>query len=184
MGREIRQVPSNWQHPMSEEYPDRKQPMYDQSYDEARAEWVEGLRAWNAGEDKRREEYKNDDGSYMDYWIWYGQPPEREYYRPWKDDEATWFQLWETVSEGTPVTPPFATKQELADYLAANGDEWDQKRCLDPHSCRLFGLTLGKPGWGKEKAERFVFGSGWAPSMVVADGKVMDGVTAVTSDQL
>jgi hypothetical protein len=26
-----------------------------------------------------------------------------------KGKEATWFQAWETVTEGTPVTPPFAT---------------------------------------------------------------------------
>jgi hypothetical protein len=26
-----------------------------------------------------------------------------------RDKEATWFQAWKTVTEGTPVTPPFAT---------------------------------------------------------------------------
>jgi hypothetical protein len=35
-----------------------------------------------------------------------------------QDKEATWFQAWETVTEGTPVTPPFATTDELVDYLA------------------------------------------------------------------
>jgi hypothetical protein len=182
MGREIRKVPANWQHPKSQEYPDRMQSMFDENYSDARAEWLEGLRAWEAGEDKDREAYKNDDGTYMDYWEWSGAPPTRAYYRPWNDDEATWFQLWETVSEGTPVTPPFATQQELADYLAVNGDEWDQSCCNDPHSCALFGLTPGKPGWGKEQAEKFVFGAGWAPSMVITGGRLMSGVEAVTQN--
>lgn len=180
MGREIRKVPPNWDHPKSDEYPDRLKPMHDQSYEGARSEWLEGLRAWDAGEDKDREKFKQDDGSYYDYWEWNGNPPDREHYRPWKDEDATWFQLWETVSEGTPVSPPFATRQELADHLAMNGDAWDQSRCTDPHTCRLFGLTPGKPGWGKKKAESFVFGSGWAPSLVMDNGRLMDGVTAVT----
>jgi hypothetical protein len=64
----------------------------------------------------------------------------------------TWFQVYETVSEGTPVTPPFATKEELVDYLVANGDFWDQHR--------------GDGGWSRENAEAFV-GAGFAMSLVV-----------------
>jgi hypothetical protein len=183
MGREIRRVPPNWQHPKSEEYPDRDQAMYDRRFDDAAAEWREGLRKWEAGEDDAREEYKNDDGTYQEYWEWHGNPPERAYYRPWRDEEATWYQLWQTVSEGTPVSPPFATKEELAEYLAKNGDTWDQDRCKDPRACQTFGLTPGKPGWGKEVAYNFVMGDGWAPSMVISDGKFMSGVEFVATHQ-
>lgn len=183
MGREIRRVPANWQHPDRD--PDynehgRKglQPMYDKSFDDAFAEWLADFDRIRAGklEGYEVECYPNG----LADWLEDSHAPCRAYYRPWKDEEATWFQLWETVSEGTPVSPPFATKQELADHLAKHGDSWDQSRCQDPHTCRLFGLTPGKPGWGKQKAESFVFGGGWAPSMVVENGRVMDGVTAVT----
>lgn len=68
-------------------------------------------------------------------------PPEREYYRSWKDEDATWFQVWETVSEGTPVTPPFATKEELIDYLVANGDFWDQKRRQEQNQGRYISMN-------------------------------------------
>lgn len=157
MGREIRRVPPNWQHP---------QKMYasglayasmlDQTFAAAVAEWEEGHRRWNAGEDPAREQYKNDDGSYQSYAEWNGDKPDDPYYyRPWQDHEATWFQLWETVSEGSPVSPPFATLEELAQHLAKHGDQWDQRR--------------GHGGWGIARARAFCE-AGWAPSMMVADG--------------
>mgnify|MGYP001168790658 CR=1 FL=1 len=175
MGREIRRVPPNWDHPISkDEYGrERRQPMYDSTYAAARTEWLEELRKWEASEDHDRDKHRREDGSAYDYWEWNSGPPDRAYYRPWSDDEATWFQLWETVSEGTPVSPPFETLDELAQYLAEHGDEWDQKRCTDSESCRLFGLTFGKPGWGKERAEAFCK-DGWAPSMMM-DGKKIYG---------
>lgn len=180
MGREIRRVPANWEHPKSEDPygRERLQPMYDSTFADAASEWKEAFAAWERGE---RPSYCSEDSKHLEYWEWENSPPTREYYRPWKDDEATWFQLWETVSEGTPVTPPFATKEELADHLAEHGDAWDQERCNDPGSCRLFGLTPGKPGWGKKKAYAFVMGDGWAPSMVAVGGQVMSGVDFVAS---
>ena len=174
MGREVRRVPPNWQHPTCENERNGRvgpQPMYDQTYAEASKEWREGLAKWDAGE---RPSYFTaaDHPADLDYWEYNGGPPDRAYYRPWADEEATWFQLWQTVSEGSPVSPPFATADELIAYLAANGDEWDQKRAADPQSCELFGITLGKPGWGTERAAAFVK-AGWAPSMMIANGVIL-----------
>lgn len=149
MGREIRMVPPNWQHPTMDRYGDnRLQPMYDRTYAEARQEWLEGLATHNP-----------EDCEGLDYWEWDGMPPSREYYRPYTKEEATWFQLWETVSEGTPVSPPFATKEELATHLAEHGDDWDRQR--------------GHGGWGVERARAFVK-IGSAPSMVVSGGHVYE----------
>ncbi len=36
------------------------------------------------------------------------------------------WQLWETVSEGSPITPVFATPEELVNYMV-NGDTWKRK---------------------------------------------------------
>ena len=77
-----------------------------------------------------------------------------------------WWQVWETVSEGSPVTPAFATAAELVDYLVANGDAWDQKRLLDPSS------WLGRAGWDRAAAAKFV-GNGWAPTMISTAGRVL-----------
>ena len=147
MGREVRKVPPNWEHPKQEHYPDRLQPMYDRSYADARQDWLDGL-----------VDHKPEENDGLDYWETDGNPPDREYYRPYAGSDATWFQLWETVSEGTPVSPPFATLDELAQHLAVNGDDWDRKR--------------GHGGWGIERAQAFVK-AGWAPSLAIIDGRVL-----------
>lgn len=33
------------------------------------------------------------------------------------------YQMWETVSEGSPISPPFATKEELADWLGEHKND-------------------------------------------------------------
>lgn len=172
MGREIRMVPPHWDHPEGEDNYGRKrlQPMYDERFADAKREWIDGLIKWEA-------EGKSISAE-CEYWDYYGTPPEAQYYRPWKDEEATWFQLWETVSEGTPVSPPFETKDELAQYLAENGDYWDQERCLKPDWASLWGGIPGKSGWGIERARAFV-NAGWAPSMISIGGKIIDGKLAL-----
>lgn len=180
MGREIRRVPTNWQHPKETRYdPFRRveheayTPMYDQPYIEALTRWVDGWMAWDRGEFP---DYASEECKATPYWDYEGGPPQPEIYRPnWADGEATWYQVYETVSEGTPVTPPFETKQELIDYLVENGDFWDQKRRKEGCS----GIPCAP--WPRKQAEAFVNGPGWAPSMVVSDGKVMSGVEFVTN---
>ena len=180
MGREIRKVPAHWDHPISKDAygRERMQPMYDQTFAEASEEWLDDFDRIRRGEmtDFERKWYP------LGVLEWANEetPPDPQYYRPWEDEDATWFQVWETVSEGTPVSPPFETKEELIDYLAENGDFWDQKRCKESDWERLWGGIPGKSGWGRETAERFVRGPGWAPSMVVDNGKVMSGVEFVT----
>ena len=153
MGREIRMVPPNWQHPQRTDSYGRTglQPMHDRTFAEAAKEWKDGFAAWERGE---RPAYCTDeDHRTMEYWEWNGGPPEdRAYYRPWSPEEATWVQVWETVSEGTPVTPPFATKEELIAHLVKYGDDWDRNR--------------GHGGWPEKNARKFVE-DGWAPSMIV-----------------
>lgn len=150
MGREIRRVPANWDHPKQEGWYDgRLQPMYDERFDDAASKWKAEFAKWESGE---RPDYCSEDNKGLEYWEWETSPPERAYYRPWKDDDATWFQVWETVSEGTPVTPPFETREGLIDYLATNGDFWDQKR--------------GDGAWDRAAAAKFV-SAGWAPSLAV-----------------
>jgi hypothetical protein len=155
MGLEVVSVPPNWNHPKTTVlrlrpyegygYVEEFKPMYDRDFDEAAARWKEAFAKWEAGE---KLENPKEDGTFKEFWEWGGFPPDRKYYRPWKKAEATWFQLWETETEGTPVSPPFATKEELAEYLAVHGDYWD------------------KAGWGIDRARAFVKAS-WAPSFVI-----------------
>ncbi|MFV1530627.1 hypothetical protein [Phaeobacter sp. JH209A] len=181
MGREIRRVPPNWDHPIVERGYGREgpQPMYDKTYQEACADWLADFDRVRSGgmESYERDCYENEC-----HWASENVAPAPDYYRPWQSEEATWLQVWETVSEGTPVTPPFETQEELIQYLADHGDFWDQKRCQQPNWQTLWGGTPGVSGWGKSQAERFVRGPGWAPSMVVECGRVMSGVEAVTQE--
>ena len=175
MGREIRMVPPNWEHPRMQcphspwkgGCDDAKahrgmchQPMYDRTFEEAAAEWKDAFLAWERGE---RETYCDEDSAKGEYWEWDGAPPDRKYYRPaWKEGEATWFQVYQTVSEGSPVTPPFSTREELVEYLIAHGDFWEQSR--------------GEGGCSRKAAEAFVMGDGWVPSMTMNDGALKVGI--------
>jgi hypothetical protein len=115
------------------------QPLYDRPYRQAAEEWRKGFAEWEAGE---RQQYFQESGQDYEYWDYNGMPPDKEYYRPdWKPEDMTWIQVYETVSEGTPVTPPFATREELVDYLVNNGDFWDQSRCTTRVSISAFPAT-------------------------------------------
>jgi hypothetical protein len=172
MGREVRRVPPNWQHPQDEKGYYR--PMKDKTAQKAWENWMEEFMKWLTGEhDKTIAKYgeneypKNE--PYRAFCGWNGMPPDPAYYRPeWDESTATWFQVYETVTEGTPVTPPFATQAELVDYLVANGDFWDQRRRQEGRS----GMDCGP--WNRAAAEKFV-GAGWAPSLMMTKNE--SGVT-------
>lgn len=163
MGREIRRVPPNWQHP---EY-DRKipyflhpicyKPLFDINYEEAVLDWFENFDRIRKGEmtDDEKKYYPNG----LQDWLSDYSPPDPLYYRFYKNEEATWFQMYETTSEGTPVTPPFSTKEKLIEYLVVNGTFYDQQK--------------GEGGWERESAENFV-NRGWSPTLVIKQSE--DGI--------
>lgn len=152
MGREIRKVPPNWEHPLDDN--GELQPMHNSNYEEIFEQWLSNFDRIRKGnlDDFEKKCYPNG----LRDWLADEQPPNPEYYRWYKDDEATWFQLYETVSEGTPLSPPFATKEELVDYLTREGDTWSRMP------------------WSREKAEAFVE-QGWVPSMIMTGGKIIMG---------
>ena len=164
MGREIRRVPLDFQHPKytEEDSPRGRDwighfiPLHNETYKTAIAEWIANHNLWEKGEYPKQKtgKYAKGCGSYAEY---NGDAPEHAGYRPEYTGPATAWCVYETVSEGTPVTPVFATAQELIDYLAEHGATFDD--CA----------------WSRANAERFVNDTGWAPTMVVAGGKVMAG---------
>jgi len=87
----------------------------------------------------------------------------KEAYEAWKPTEppsGEGWQVWETVSEGSPISPVFATPEELARHMS-------------------------KTRWGADRGQSydtwlsFITGPGWAPSCVMKEGVLMDGVSAV-----
>jgi len=134
MSREVRRVPLDWDHPRR--FGGNYQPMHDKPLSVAVAEWEAEvatypslLAAIEAGE----------------------STPDPESYRPeWPTDAALGFQLYEDVTEGTPLSPVFATADELVDWLT--------------HPQEI-GIGREPVAMSKKAAQRFVE-TGWAPSMV------------------
>lgn len=168
MGREIRRVPVAWEHPkrqvpdwQTRQMVDQYQPLYDRDAETAWAEWMAEFEEFKKENLARIvQEYPDDgyslDSPYCTFCKWNGTPPDPECYRPkWPEGAELGFAVYETVSEGTPVTPAFATKEELIDYLATKGTYWDK----------------GEP-WPREAAERFVEME-WAPSLMIQRGQVV-----------
>lgn len=144
MGREIRRVPADWEHPKDDMHLDYR-PLFDRSYATEAREWMDKAIAWDNGTDPNCARYK---AKHPFYWTWAGNPPNPKSYRPEWTSEPTHYQMYENVTEGTPVTPHFATPGERVDYLVKSGTFWDPV------------------GWDRSIAERFVK-AGYAPSMVM-----------------
>lgn len=128
MGREVRRVPADWQHP-KHEVPDwrtgcmveRYKPLFPgEDYHPRVEEWDEECAAWKAG---WRPEHATDAKHIaMFYEQWAGQRPHRDDYMPnWPVEQRTHVMMYENTSEGTPISPAFATPEELARWLADTG---------------------------------------------------------------
>ncbi len=156
MGREIRKVPQNWEHPQKEYGNNDYIPLYDLYFPVAASEWLKNCILWSKGKHpSQRGEYASSSEFYWEY----DYPPQEEECRSYKDAEATWFQVYETVSEGTPTTPPFATEQELIEYLVKNGED----------------TGIHDQPWKQEVADRFVLGDKYCLSFAVIGGRIIDG---------
>jgi hypothetical protein len=169
MGREIRRVPLDWEHPkyITEELVvhdtgrglvdfleafernemktvERYKPLRDKTYEDALREYNENKALWQNEYENlitkalhENEEYEGP----MIYEEYAGDPPDPDFYRPhW--NEAEGYCVYETVTEGTPVSPIFENMDSLLSWLIA----------VD--------------GWSVEGAKRFCEIQ-WAPSGVI-----------------
>lgn len=104
MGREVRRVPKDWQHPTNR-YGNFK-PLFDGcTFENRLSDWTE---------------YAKAHGSIAanDY---HGSEPDPDDYMPvWTDAEADHLMMYEDTTEGTPISPAFKTPEELARWLADN----------------------------------------------------------------
>lgn len=89
---------------------------------------------------------------------------------PTEPPEGEGWQLWETVSEGSPVSPVCATAEDLARYMAnADARRGDLAR----------GEGMGYEGWLK-----FITSIGWSPSAIGFGGTVMPGHVALATEAM
>ena len=138
MGREVRMVPANWEHPKRGD--GSYEPLYD-GYERAVEQFAKDIE--KMGLAKALEE--NDGG-----------PCYSDYMHP--EGERTHYMMYEDTSEGTPISPAFATPEELAQWLADNG-------------ASSFGrMTATYEQWLAMIKRQ------WAPSFVIANGVMQSGV--------
>lgn len=135
MGREVRRVPKDWQHPRytAENAPysshiGRYKPLFEgrdltaeiAEWDEAAKQWDRGFVrdytkagvAWKPRGDESSETYSEYAGSRPDY---------ADHMPNWPASERTHLMMYEDTSEGTPISPAFETPEELARWLTDNG---------------------------------------------------------------
>ncbi|URP22295.1 hypothetical protein SEA_BIG4_262 [Microbacterium phage Big4] len=78
-----------------------------------------------------------------------GQRKAAKKWKPTKPPKGDAWQIWETVSEGSPVTPAFDTPEELAAHWAK-----------------------ASSGEAYENALKWIVGPGWAPSGIISGGQI------------
>ena len=169
MGREVRRVPADWQHP-KQQVPDwrtgrmveRYKPLYPgERYQPAVDEWDEECAKWKAG--WRPEYCTGAESRAMTYEQYSGQRPHRDDYMPnWPAEQRTHLMMYEDTTEGTPISPAFTTPEKLARWLADN------------NASAFAGEGASYEGWLR------VARGGWAPSAVsVGGGLLVSGVDAL-----
>ncbi len=107
MGREVRRVPEDWEHPR--DVLGRLVPLRDH-FDMALSDWRKENDAWS--------ENPESDCTYEE---WDGPEPWPANYMPdWPEAERTHLMMYECTTEGTPISPAFKTPEELARWLVDN----------------------------------------------------------------
>lgn len=207
MGREVRRVPLDWQHPMAwreqwnrttqtvrpqlvprallDDYPGAVARWEADGAELARREgfdwtfWSECCLTGYQGRDDTEPTVHPLDGDDGPVTVRDGehlhelltaqhlrQRPDPDDYMPvFPEGTATGWCMYETTSEGTPISPVFETPEALARWLADTG-------------ASSFGhMTATYEQWLRTAQ------AGWAPSAVVTGGEFQSGVEFVTSHE-
>ena len=90
-----------------------------------------------------------------------GQRAEAEVWEATEPPPGDGWQLWSTTTEGTPMSPVFATPEALA-------------RWMSTHRCGFAGAPTDY-----DTALKWINSGGWSPSMVGSSAGISDGITAM-----
>jgi hypothetical protein len=142
MGREVRRVPADWEHPR--DHAGHYRPLYGRSFAKEVAQWDIDAAMYRAGYERsylvecckvvrhdgteivkpagllayKPATQRTDCSDYSDYAG--GRPVRDDYMPDWSEAERTHWQMYESTSEGTPISPVCASPEELARWLADN----------------------------------------------------------------
>jgi hypothetical protein len=161
MSREVRKVPADWQHPK-----DALTGRYAALFDGATLEgvlagWDRDVAAWERGDFPA---YASEEARKLTFAEWGDERPNPKDYMPaWPPELATHFMMYETTSEGTPISPAFATPEELSRWL------------VDNKASAFGGMTASYEAWLR------VARGGFACSAIMTDGVLQSGVQALST---
>lgn len=147
MGREVRKVPADWQHP-KDPITGYFKPLLGGSYEAEAAKFLA-----MANEKGLQEAVE-----------WMGCPDKADYMPDWSAEQRTHLMMYENTSEGTPISPAFATPEELARWL------------VDNNASAFGGWTASYEGWLS------VARGGFACSAVIANGAMTSGVDGLSDN--
>jgi hypothetical protein len=116
-------VPANWEHPKDKggDYI----PLLGGNFKEDVARWDEEARQWDkgfhrsyGGDNKWEPKTADMTGTFTDWGR--ERPEEKDYMPDWPEAERTHYQTYESVTEGTPISPVMESLEALARWLADN----------------------------------------------------------------
>ena len=153
MSREVRLVPKDWIHPSN--VGGRFIPLFDNYSIKDAEDWDEERKLWDS------EKHLDFIGG-CSFSEWAGGRPDPDDYMPqWSAEEKTHLMMYETTSEGCPISPAFETPEDLARWLVDN-------------EAGAFGGRKGTyEGWLR------VAKGGFAPSMIMSSKGIESGVEAL-----
>ena len=125
MGREVRKVPEWWYHPkyfnnFRKEY--IYLPLRD-GYQEDLVAWEHEMQDLNRRKAEALKEGNQriiDDIDQSQTWHLEARPDPCKYMPDFPEELRKYYQMYETCSEGTPISPKFAIPEDLARWLADN----------------------------------------------------------------
>lgn len=162
MGREIRMVPKAWEHPKNES--GRYKGLFDSSYIDELKEYNAEKAYFDAGFDDDGVSKLPAAAKELSFDDWRGGMCDPDMYMPsWPDKEKTHLMMYETTSEGTPISPAFETPEGLAQWLFDNNASSFASRTA------TYDQWLG------------VCKGGWAPSAIISSKGIQSGVEALNN---
>ena len=145
MGREVRRVPKDWQHPKDEG-----------------GNYIQLLEGYEEDKEEFLSIFKKQ--GLQEALEWMGAPNKDDYMPEWPEEEKTHIQMYQNVSEGTPISPVMDAPENLARWLADN-------------NASAFGSsTATYEQWLN------MIKLGHAMSMVITDGEIKSGVEFLTNE--
>ncbi len=163
MGREVRKVPKDWKHPEGESLLEGPWEKEAEKWDEEKVQWDKGFRLSYIAE---KTWVPKDADENMPFEEWSGERPVKKDYMPtWKETEKTHLQMYETCSEGSPISPVMKTPEELAHWLVMN------------EASSFASQTATYDAWLR------IAKGGYACSGVIVDGIIESGVQGLTKEK-